>query len=62
MHSFIEFCIYLLKKNSLNSQAAVSFKTSNLLICFGTFDFSCPILDKDNFIKQLYIVLSYLIK
>ena len=28
------------------------------LICFCSFDLSCPILEKDNFIKNLYIVLS----
>ena len=25
----------------------------------GSFDLSCPILEKDNFIKDLYFVLSY---
>ena len=28
------------------------------IICFCTFDLSCPILEKDNFIEHLYIVLS----
>ena len=37
-------------------QAAVSVKISNLLICFCSFDLSCPILEKDNFIKFVYIV------
>ena len=30
-------------------------KISNLLICFCRFDFSCPILEKDNFIENMYI-------
>ena len=42
-------------------QAAVSFKISNLLICFCSFDFSCPILKKDNFIEMLYKCLVLLI-
>ena len=29
------------------NQAAVSNKISNLLICFCSFDLSCPILEKD---------------
>ena len=40
------------------SQAAISNKTSNFLICFCSFDLSCPILEKDKFIENLYIVLS----
>ena len=40
-------------------QAAVSIKISNLLICF---DLSCPILEKDNVIENVYIVLSCLNK
>ena len=42
-------------------QAAVSIKKSNLLICFCSFDSSCRILEKDNFIKKnVYcIVLAY---
>ena len=39
-------------------QAAVAIKISNLLICFCRFDSSCPILEKDIFIKNEYIVLS----
>ena len=39
------------------SEAAISIKISNLLICFCSFDVFCPILEKDN----SYIVLSYLI-
>ena len=31
-------------------------------ICFCTFDLSCSILEKENFIENLYIVLSCLIK
>ena len=38
---------------------SVSFKKSNLLICFCSFYLSCPILEKtDNFIENVYIVLS----
>ena len=43
------------------SQAAVSIKIRKLHICFCSFHLSCPILEKDNFIKYLYIVLSCLI-
>ena len=39
-------------------QAAISVKISNLLICFSCFDLSCFVLKKDNFIKNLYIILS----
>ena len=38
------------------SQAVVSVKISNLLICFYRFDLSCSIPEKDNFIKILYIL------
>ena len=40
-------------------QAAVSIKISNLLIVFCNFDFSCPILEIDSFIKNLHIVFSF---
>ena len=30
-------------------------KINNLLICFCSFDLSCLILEKDNFIENLYI-------
>ena len=43
-------------------QVAISVKISNLLICFCSFDLSCPILEKDNFIENLDIVLYCLIK
>ena len=33
-----------------------SYRFSNLLICFSSFDFSCPILEKDYFIENVYIV------
>ena len=39
--------------------AAVSIKISNLPICFCSFDLSCPLQEKDNFIENLYIVLFY---
>ena len=32
---------------------------SNFLICFCNFDLSCFIFEKDNFIENLYILLSY---
>ena len=44
------------------SQASVTVKINNLLICFCSFDLFCPILEKDNFIENVYIVLSCLIK
>ena len=42
-------------------RAAVSIKISKLLVYYCNFDFSCPVLEKDNFINFfLYcIVLSY---
>ena len=43
-------------------QAVVAIYISILLICFCSFDLSCPILKKDSFIEHLYIVLSCLIK
>ena len=44
-------------------QAAVAIKISHLLICFCSFDLSCPKFEKKNiFIENLYIVLSCLIK
>ena len=44
---------------SLLCQAALSIAITNLLVCFCSFDFSCPVLEKDNFVKHLCIVLSY---
>ena len=43
------------------SQAIVSVKISNLLICFCSFVSSCPKLETD-FMEHLYIVLHCLIK
>ena len=40
------------------SQAAISVQINNLLICFCGFDLSCPILEKENVIENLYIVVS----
>ena len=37
---------------SFFSQATISIKISNFLICFCSFDLSCPILEKDNFNKS----------
>ena len=37
-------------------QAAGSIKIRNLLICFCILDFSCLILEKDNFIENLFLV------
>ena len=47
---------------NLYLKAAVSIKISNLLFCFCSFDFSCPILEKENVIENLCIVLSCHIK
>ena len=44
------------------SQAAISVKISNLLICFCSFDLSSPIIEKGNFIVYFYNVLSCLFK
>ena len=35
---------------------------SILLICFCSFDLFCPLLEKDNFIENVYIALSCPIK
>ena len=43
-------------------QAAVAIKINNLFYLFLYFDLSCPILEKDIFIKNVYIVLYCLIK
>ena len=40
-------------------QAAVSVKISNFFVCFCSFDLSCPILEKDNFIKFFYCIVMY---
>ena len=42
---------------SLKVKAAISVKISNLLICFCSFYLPCLILEKDNFIKHMYIVV-----
>ena len=44
------------KKKLFNNQAAVA------IICFCSFHLSCPIHENDNFIQNLYIVLSYFMK
>ena len=46
------------KKKRSFCQAAIS----NLLIYFSSFDLSCLILEKVNFIENVYIVLSCLNK
>ena len=52
-----------LKRTLFNfSHAAISIKISNLPNCFSSSDLSCSIFEKDNFIENLYIVLSCLIK
>ena len=43
-------------------QAIVAIKISNFLICFCSFELFCPILEKDNFIENVYLVLSCLNK
>ena len=61
---------FIIKKNGVEGIMFLSFLSSyhnififikirNLLICFLM---SCPIHDKDIFIKKVYIVLSCLIK
>ena len=40
-------------------QAATVSKISNLLVCFCSFDLSCPIFEKQIFNEKNYIVLSY---
>ena len=41
---------------------AVAARIRNLHICFCSFELSCPILEKDNFIENVFIALSCLIK
>ena len=73
--SFVQFytCSFSLSKLRTSSsyitillrhfnQAAVSIKTSNLLICFCSFELSWTVLEKDNSIDNLYIVLYCVIK
>ena len=47
----VDFCL-------LRVLVLVAMNISNFLICFCSFDLSCPILEKDNFMKNMYIVLS----
>ena len=49
-------------KNGHFYQVAIAVKISNLLICLCCFELFCAIFEKDNFIENLYIVLSCLIK
>ena len=56
---YVCLCVYIYMYVYLFYQASVVIKISNLLICF--FDLSCTILLKDNFIENVYIVLSCLI-
>ena len=44
------------------SQAAVSVKISNLLICFCSCELSCPLLENGNSIEDLYVVMCCRIK
>ena len=54
--TFHSFLIYLFQFHHIHfHQAAVSRKISNLLICFCSLNLSCPILEKDNFIENMYI-------
>ena len=39
----------------------LSIKISYFRMCFRTFELSCSILEKDNFVEHLYIVLSCVI-
>ena len=57
------FCVSeLTKLKKKIYQAAIAIKISNLLICFCSFDLSCPILEKYSFFENVYIVLSCFIK
>ena len=40
-----------------DNTAVISVKISNSLVCFCNFNLCCPILEKDNFIKNLYLLL-----
>ena len=43
-------------------QTAITIKKSNLFISFCSFDLSSPILKKEIFIENLYILLTCLVK
>ena len=58
----IFYKIIFLKYKTRQIKATEPIKISNSLICFCSFDLSCPILEKDNFIEFFYIVTSCLIK
>ena len=51
--------ISFFKINIMFRQAVVSIEMRNLLICFCSYDLSCPVLEKDSFIDNLDILLSY---
>ena len=53
---------FKIQLTKLFCQAAVAIKISNFFFCFSNFGLCCPILEKENFILNLYIVLSTHIK
>ena len=55
-------CHHLLTSFLSLYQAAITGSISILLICFCSFDLFCPLLEKDTFIENVYIVLSCFIK
>ena len=61
--SLVLYCVRPLITSFLSLyQAALTAEISILLICFCSFDLFCPLLEKDTFIKNVYIVLSRPIK
>ena len=66
---FLSICIlnllrhgHCLTSSICKDVPVISMKISNSLICICSFDLSCPILKKDTFIENVYIVWSCLIK
>ena len=59
LHTSFSYVIIFLRHFS---QTTISVKISNFLICVYRFELPCPIHEKDNFIENVYIVLSCLIK
>ena len=57
---YVCLCVYIYMYVYLFYLAVVAIKISNLVICFRSFELSCAILQKDNFIENMYIILSCL--
>ena len=58
MHRPIGFTLFKTISNS-QYRAAISVMISNLLICFYSFVLSCPILEEDNFYRNLLYCIVF---